>query len=477
VCVVRNLYSGNGGLHLETALDPTLTLTMASGFAAETPDAVAAVTAITPGTKHEEEIRLNSNLTSHHSSPPSVHTQYRQSHNPSKLPAFRFADLKKDSLALPSLLPHQNHGIPPSPVSDQDQDQQPDETRETSTLTAHHHHQQRGIPDNSNKAPIVSPEPAATAAAASLASPESSPARSRAATVQTPSKVTTPATHSLKSKRSISLDSSAAASKVLTPDTSDTKSPFDSTNTIVASQSQQRRAPATQTSNASEIASAPPLTLRTQRLHSASENNQSGTPVDDVTGEWAQGQRELLLPKAVQRTNSDDKRFSVSRRPPVSYKPPPVAAINPSGGTTAIPPIRSFRSSVSRRSLVLDMNTRPAPGPEDDYSDSSHRDRTLRALEGRRNSDTVQMTPPDSAVDRPDADDSGDVFLKMAREEPEAQSAVVSYHDHPLLFYQPAKASRTPVALFCRTALGCYLRLFAAARPWPTERSLPRVAG
>lgn len=105
------------------------------------------------------------------------------------------------------------------------------------------------------------------------------------------------------------------------------------------------------------------------------------------------------------------------RRPPVSYKPP--ASSNNSGGTTSIPPIRSFRSSGERRSLVLDMNVRNARPYDggDDYGDSNHRDRTLRALEGRRYEDASQITPPDSAGDRPDGDDSGDLFLKIARED------------------------------------------------------------
>jgi hypothetical protein len=37
------------------------------------------------------------------------------------------------------------------------------------------------------------------------------------------------------------------------------------------------------------------------------------------------------------------------------------------------------------------------------------------------------MTPPDSALEQHDADDSGDVFLNMAREEPDPQPAPVSY--------------------------------------------------
>lgn len=53
----------------------------------------------------------------------------------------------------------------------------------------------------------------------------------------------------------------------------------------------------------------------------------------------------------------------------------------------------------------------------DDYGDATHHDRTLRALEGRRGDEVMQWTPPDSAGERPDGDDSGDLFLKIARED------------------------------------------------------------
>ncbi|XDG00709.1 hypothetical protein ABKA04_000324 [Annulohypoxylon sp. FPYF3050] len=150
----------------------------------------------------------------------------------------------------------------------------------------------------------------------------------------------------------------------------------------------------------------------------ASDDSRGASSGEEITKELAHGQRELLLPKTIQRTATDDRRNSVARRPPVSYKPP--VSSNNSGGTASIPPIRSFRSSGERRrSLVLDMNVRTMRGYEggEDYGDSNHRDRTLRALEGRRFDDASQITPPDSAGDRPDGDDSGDLFLKIARED------------------------------------------------------------
>lgn len=154
----------------------------------------------------------------------------------------------------------------------------------------------------------------------------------------------------------------------------------------------------------------------------ASDDSRGASSSEEIGREWAHGQRELLLPKSIQRTATDEKRISVARRPPVSYKPP--VNSNASGGTTSIPPIRSFRSSGERRSLVLDMNLRSRnyEGSEE-YGDANHRDRTLRALEGRRFDDASQITPPDSAGDRPDGDDNGDLFLKIAREDPSRRGA------------------------------------------------------
>ncbi|KAJ0286454.1 hypothetical protein CBS470a_005840 [Colletotrichum nupharicola] len=54
----------------------------------------------------------------------------------------------------------------------------------------------------------------------------------------------------------------------------------------------------------------------------------------------------------------------------------------------------------------------------DEFADSNQRDRTLRALEGRIDDDFRRMTPPHSAS-QADADDTtGDVFMKIARQEP-----------------------------------------------------------
>lgn len=73
---------------------------------------------------------------------------------------------------------------------------------------------------------------------------------------------------------------------------------------------------------------------------------------------------------------------------------------------------------MNTRSRIYDMG--------DDPADSSH-DRTLRALEGRFDDDddhAAQMaTPTANRRDPFDNDDTGDVFLKIAREESSRRKA------------------------------------------------------
>ncbi|CAH0049312.1 unnamed protein product [Clonostachys solani] len=135
------------------------------------------------------------------------------------------------------------------------------------------------------------------------------------------------------------------------------------------------------------------------------------------------GQRELLLPKSLsQQPSQPEERRVSSHHPPVSYKPPINATAQQPGNAppVRVPPIRAFRSSGSRKSLTLDMNYKGQFYESGDESNESSHDYTLRALEGRsaQPQDRVEITPPMSAKhDTSDADDGGDVFLKIAREE------------------------------------------------------------
>ncbi|OIW33931.1 hypothetical protein CONLIGDRAFT_559319, partial [Coniochaeta ligniaria NRRL 30616] len=297
----------------------------------------------------------------------SILHNHRQNHNSSKLPAFRFADLKKDALVRPTLLQHR---IPPSPVSptpaQADPARRSAESSETSSTSSESHPEHVSQP---------------------------SPSRTRASTVQ----IASPANPLTSfSKRPASFPDSPTAVANLSKSTPAVKA-------------QHRGAPALSSpeSNGTPAGNGPALT-KPRRVAS-----------DSATKDWAQGQRELLLPKTIDATKSDDKRRS---RPPVSFRPPNITSV--ASPRAVIPPIRGFRSSGSRKSLVLDMNSRRVSYDEssDGSSDPNHRDRTLRALEGRTDDDYSQMTPPDSAEATPD-ENTADIFMRIAaREDPTQRS-------------------------------------------------------
>ncbi|KAJ3578490.1 hypothetical protein NPX13_g2068 [Xylaria arbuscula] len=87
----------------------------------------------------------------------------------------------------------------------------------------------------------------------------------------------------------------------------------------------------------------------------------------------------------------------------------------------------------------------------DDHSDPNHRDRTLRALEGRRGDEIMQWTPPDSAGERPDGDDSGDLFLKIAREDssqrPSERSKMYHTDNSNSAISRVARSTRRPLSV------------------------------
>jgi len=341
----------------------------------------------------------------------SIFDAHRQNHNSSKLPAFRFADLKKDAIVPPSLLQH----IPPSPVSPQpnsadravaDGCQQQQQQRDA--------HDQQQNPTRQNdlhnnrtstqNLPDKSPSPE---------TPHSNPhqptlPRTRASTFQTsPATTSNNPDPSTGSKRPASFPDPPSVVGI---------------SFANKSQSPSATAPvAKRRLTASGVA-------ETLSSHQTLNTTAHVTEDPGSTTEWAQGQRELLLSKTNETTKSDERRKS---RPPVSYRPP-----NITSGRAVIPPIRSFRSSGSRKSLVLDMHVRRVSDEsyEEDIGDT--RDRTLRALEGRFEDDLAQITPPDSADAIGDNDNTADLFMRIAREDanqpPEEyeragdQSAIVS---------------------------------------------------
>jgi hypothetical protein len=356
------------------------------------------------------------------SSNSSIFDAHRQNHNSSKLPAFRFADLKKDAVlpSLPSLLQH----VPPSPVSPQTntidgptdgQQQQPQpQQRDAHDQPAPSQEVPGLLPDgleNTQTPPEKSPTPE-TAPSKSRPPHQASPPRTRASTFQTAAAPTA------NDKPDLSIGSKRPASFPDSPSIASSAYPHKTQSSSTVTPAAKRRLTASGVTNTAETLTSHP--------------NSTATTNDDPnsTKEWAQGQRELLLPKTAESAKSDDRRKS---RPPVSYRPP-----NATGGRAVIPPIRSFRSSGSRKSLVLDMHVRRVSDDSygEDIGDTNQRDRTLRALEGRQDDDFSQITPPDSADAIGDSENTADLFMRIAREDssqaleelerPADQSAIVS---------------------------------------------------
>ncbi|KAI3536872.1 hypothetical protein CSPX01_10572 [Colletotrichum filicis] len=411
--------------------------------------------------------------TSSANSPSSPYHAHRLSHNSSKLPAFRFADLHKQyqspRLVLPSLL----HHIPPSPVSPKstptsnefhsapaigtatdtitftdtgaltdtdigigittDTDTaSPTTLPTTSDLQLHHQQPQQHNVDPENNIPPqnthstslrlhdrrpshrqlsqLSPRISSPIHELPESPPKLSP-RSRASTYQVATQ-STPAASATSPRRPASYPDRPVIVQSISShsNVADLKTPA-----APLSRLQNRRAAAyrSRESNATDSESPSADTDHSQAPDTPDDVAQPQG--DKTTKDWAKGQRELILPKTLENASpTDEKRKSIASRPPVSFK-----ATTASTPTTSVrvAPIRSFRSSGSRRSLGLDSSTSTMRSFDfgDDYADSNQRDRTLRALEGRRDDDYSQMTPPLSA----DADDTtGDVFMKIARQEP-----------------------------------------------------------
>ncbi|KAH6850259.1 hypothetical protein B0I37DRAFT_109787 [Chaetomium sp. MPI-CAGE-AT-0009] len=287
---------------------------------------------------------------------------HRQNHNSSKLPTFRFVDLRKDRISLPSL----QQPTPLAPVLSQTVLGLVDPLEPTRRIPELSHHTLH----HSSSTPTLPDKPASSESKQSAGA-----ARTRTLKFYLSSTET-------KSDCSTTTGSKRPASFPEPRKTTDDTSAAQSQTTSVAAPGIKRRL--------------------------------TESAVKEVA---AQGQRVLLLPKAIEATKSDDKKS----RPPISYKPPTTTnAATTSSGRVAIPPIRSFRSSGSRKS-VSDMPARRTSGEYDeDALDPNQRDRALRALEGRRNEESSHPVPSDSGemTTTTDNDNTADIFMKIAREDP-----------------------------------------------------------
>ncbi|KAH6998541.1 hypothetical protein BKA56DRAFT_29366 [Ilyonectria sp. MPI-CAGE-AT-0026] len=282
--------------------------------------------------------------------------------------------------------------------------------------TTHHHIEKQSASASAPASTSASPPSAATstsiAAIAAVASPPLLQHRSRTSSSQPDSPVSV-AEPTAPARRPASFPNTSPVQ-----DVADLESPHSAS---VVARSRSRRSLTSRRSNVAASSSCPPPTLNSDRLQAVEAAQAVHWSSDRSSKDSSPpGQRELILPKALSNSNPlDDRRVSVSHRPPVSYRPPANHNAQPSTSTPVrVPPIRAFRSSGSRKSLTLDMPTRPrAYDFGDDPLDSSY-DRTLRALEGRVDQDfLLSATSGSGRRDTLDGDDTGDVFLKIAREE------------------------------------------------------------
>lgn len=348
---------------------------------------------------HNTNARNNNSPSSSDSHP--LHT-HRQNHNSSKLPAFRFADLKRDHISLPSLLQH----IAPSPVSSQESPDIPDQNQQQQNAQE----QSRRIPGPSRDSLHHSKSAKALLEKPSTFEAQQSPApfsRSRSLKVPLPSKTAPSADPSTGSKRPASVpDAPRDIGSVYA-----TRSQL----SYVATPVTKRRL--TASAIAQNTTPAPPRSQPKSGRQRGSETSQTddATPItESPPEELAQGQREPSLPKPGDAAKSEDKRA----RPPTSSKS--THKSNPSTGRAIIPPIRGFRSSGSRKSVVLDMHTRRASEESlgEGVTDPKQRDRALRALEGRDDEDFLHLAPAESGelTTATDNDNTADIFMKIARE-------------------------------------------------------------
>lgn len=186
--------------------------------------------------------------------------------------------------------------------------------------------------------------------------------------------------------------------------------------------SRSSREPASFSSQGISTASGPPPSINGRLLHLADHQQ----PQPQHQPRFISGSRELLPLKTATRSQppNDGRR----RSPQHSYRLSLNGSLPANATPTRVPPIRSFRSSGSRKSLQLaDMNFTPRPYDLDESAGAPlYDDDTARApagLDARYDRQSRLMTPPVSGrqgpngPNGPNGDESGDVFLRLARED------------------------------------------------------------
>ncbi|KAM0253583.1 hypothetical protein ACHAQJ_007255 [Trichoderma viride] len=339
---------------------------------------------------------------------------HRQSHNSSKLPSFRFADIKNGTSVSSNPLPHaakqplasSRQLAPPvtSIISAGSQsDARRDKLRTTRSELAPTKVLTSSATARNRQAPPASDKPT---------SPPRPNLRPRAS-YQTSIKPSVVEQHR-RVRRPVSYPDSLA----------DEAAQSAKTLSVARSSSLRqstRRLPASRSSNGNgAVTPDGPRSSLGARYPAIEEAISPTTRVSDpkpAAKERSQIQRDLPAAKPLPSSGpSDENQDQSLQRPPVSYKPPVNnATAGQSTASTAVrvPPIRGFRSSGSRKSSIDDMNYQSRGyDAEDRYIDSTD-DHTLRALDG----DFFDQRSPPTSRHGTNGDDTGDVFLKIASEE------------------------------------------------------------
>ncbi|KAL6910566.1 LPXTG-motif cell wall anchor domain protein [Trichoderma evansii] len=367
---------------------------------------------------------------------------HRQSNSSSKLPSFRFADIKNGSVASSHPQPLQHaakHSLgssrqlaPPvassvsaasqSDVAPRDRLKTRSEPVPTKVLASSASARNRQAPPASEK----------------LASPPRPNLRPRAS-YQTAIKP--PAVEQIRRvRRPLSYPDSLS---------NEAAQPAKTTTSVARSSSLRqstRRLPASSRSSIANGAVTPegPRTSLSARYPTIDEAISPTTRVSDpkpTIKERTQTQRDLSASKPLPSSGlSDENQDQSQQRPPVSYKPlvnsatagQPTASI-----ASRLPPTRGIRSSGSRKSSTDDGMSYNSRGydAEDRFIDSTD-DHTLRASDG----DFFEQRSPPGSRHGTNGDDTGDVFLKIASEEAARNSETNSASDRPTTTY---KISRT----------------------------------
>lgn len=372
---------------------------------------------------------------------------HRLNHTASKLSSFRLAD--RDGKLLHnsnqpqhsgSLVAHQPQQHPSPPVSPHTGPAGPAGTHSTPLPvgTAPHHSAQNpsAFPENSISAPAPlrrhllppstlspvtetnDPNPASSQqhqnhtdtsddSPHSIISPFQESPRSRTSsnrTVSTSAPVTPLTTFN---KRSASLNSDNAPIPSTPPDPARSQTDADSPSFWTpASRPRTRRA--SLSSRASSLGRSPIPLARTRSKESSqtTAQQQQQQQQDHTTSQTANHSSPPDESRTLPR-----RRSSTSSRPPLSYRSV--------SGRPIIPPIRSFRSSGSRRSSQIDMNGQSSHYYDDgdEYHDPHARDRSLRALEGRINNDWQRDADADDDNVTESENNTADIFMNIARED------------------------------------------------------------